>query len=152
MAKYGFFINNQCNGVAESEEEKNTLSAFKEGAVIKTLTEDQFNNVKNLKSTLTLNGENVEETFMDDAVYYNNASINAEEAKNEINELIQNRFLPQVTAYCLANPDDTYWADYKQKLEEVDIASLTFPLSYETFQEWFNNQSGYPSKSILQCP
>ena len=63
------------------------------------------------------------------------------------------RFL--IENWLAANPNAdnfAYWDDYKNKLIAVDVDSMSFPLSYETFQEWFNNQSGYPQKSPLQLP
>ena len=152
MARYAFFINNRCSALAESDEEKNILSGFKSGAVIKSITEDQFTNGKNFKSILILNGEHVEEEVSDDVLYLNNPTKDIEKSKKEIKDLIDCIFIPVLTHYCEANKNDTYWPDYKKKIEAVDVNSLSFPLEYETFQEWFNNQPNYPKKSLLQCP
>lgn len=152
MTRYAFFLNNQCNAVAESEAEKNILIGFRWGAVIKSITEDQFINAKNYKSLLILNGENIEEKFQEDRLYLNNPTKDVEISKKEITDLINFRYLPFLKNYCLANQNDTYWSDYKEKIQSINVDSLSFPLQYETFQEWFNNQPNYPKKSLLQCP
>jgi hypothetical protein len=152
MTRYAFFLNNQCTALAESEEEKNMLLGFRWGAVIKSITEDQFINAKNYKSLLILNGENIEEKFEEDRLYLNNPTKDVEISKKEITNLINVLYLPFLTNYCLANENDTYWTDYKEKIQSISVDSLSFPLEYETFQEWFNNQPNYPKKSLLQCP
>lgn len=152
MAKHGLFLNNGCVAIAETDEEKNNLSNFWLGATVKTLTDDQFNDAASLKSVLSLNEGTVISTIEDDKVWYNDSSVNVENAKTEIQNLINDRFLAKLSPYCYANPNDSYWADYKNKIEAVDVNSMSFPLSHETFQEWFNNQTGNPTKSILQCP
>ena len=84
MTRYAFFLNNQCTALAESEEEKNMLLGFRWGAVIKSITEDQFINAKNYKSLLILNGENIEEKFEEDRLYLNNPTKDVEISKKEI--------------------------------------------------------------------
>jgi hypothetical protein len=152
MTRYAFFLSNSCSALAESDEEKNILSAFRVGATVKIITETQFINAKNLKSILILNGENIEEVFADDKIYLNNPTKDVEEAKKEVDSLIKYHFLPLLEDYCSSNPNDTYWSNYLEKIKSIDVNSLSFPFNYETFQEWFNNQTNFPKKSLLQCP
>jgi len=154
MAKYGFFINNSCISIAESEEEKNFLSPLLIGSVVKTLTDEQFTNAKNYKSLLTLNNDAIEENFHM-FHYLNNSELDVEHEKSIIKHFIQKNALVKIKNWLSANrsaDNFSYWNDYKTKLESVDVDSISFPLSYETFQEWFNNQPGYPQKSPLQLP
>jgi len=154
MAKYGFFINNGCVSIAESEEEKNFLSTLLVGSVEKTLTDEQFNNAKNYKSYLVLNNDAVEEN-LHMVHYLNDPELNVEEEKARIKDFIQKNALVKINNWLSANPladNFSYWNDYKNKLEAVDVDSISFPLGYETFQEWFNNQTEHPQKSPLQLP
>jgi len=153
MSKYGFFYNNMIFAIAESEDEKNFLSSFIADSTVKTLTDEQFNNAKNYKSQLILDNNVVNENLiMYEAL--NGSSINEEKAKIHIKHLIKNH-LWKINGWLEANPTSdnfSYWNDYRSKLQEIDVDAMVFPLSFETFQEWFNNQSGYPQKSPLQLP
>ena len=130
MTKYAFFYENTCHAIAESDEEKNSLLKVNVDSVVKELTDTQFNDAKNLKTSLSLEGETVQETtwYSEDTPLLNDADVDSTTAKEQIKGLIDNLF----------------------KLNQVDVDSMNFPLSVETFQEWFNSQSGYPKKSILQ--
>ena len=154
MAKYGFFIDNKCVSIAETDEEKNFLSTLITGSVVKTLTDEQFTNSKNFKSYLFLNNDTVEEN-LHMVKYLNDSTLDVEEEKARIKDFIIKNALVRINNWLSANPSDdnfSYWNDYKNKLEAVDVDSLSFPLAYETFQEWFNNQSGHTQKSPLQLP
>lgn len=154
MEKYGFFIDNKCVSIAESEEEKNFLSLLISNGIIKNLTDAQFTNAKNYKSLLFLNNDTVEENMYLDK-YSNDPTLDVEDEKNRIKNFIKNEALSRIEDWLASNPNAdnfAYWDDYKNKLRAVDVDSMSFPLSYETFQEWFNNQSGYPQKSPLQLP
>ena len=154
MAKYGFFIDNNCVSIAETDEEKNFLSTLITGSVVKTLTDEQFTNSKNFKSYLFLNNDTVEEN-LHMVKYLNDSTLDVEEEKARIKDFIIKNALVRINNWLSANPSDdnfSYWNDYKNKLEAVDVDSLSFPLAYETFQEWFNNQSGHTQKSPLQLP
>ena len=50
----------------------------------------------------------------------------------------------------LKNNSSSEWTAYLNNLESVDIESLSYPI--DNFQKWFNNQSGFSSKSILELP
>ena len=50
------------------------------------------------------------------------------------------------------HPDLSIWQDYLSKLENIDLDSISFPLSSDSFQQWFNSQPGYPTKNIFQLP
>ena len=118
MERYAFFLNNRCNLLAESNEEKNILSGFRSGAVVKTITESQFLNARNLKSELILNEGIVEEVLIDDQLFLNNPEKNLQEAKDKIKNTIA-IFLPLLEQYCNSHENDTYWHDYKKKLEDI---------------------------------
>tara|TARA_R110000824_G_scaffold366126_1_gene554706 strand:+ start:117 stop:596 length:480 start_codon:yes stop_codon:yes gene_type:complete len=159
MTKYAFFYENTYHTLAESDEEKNYLSKFNIDAVVKELTDTQFNNAKNLKTSLSLEGETVQETafYSEDTPLLNDAEVDPTTAKEQIQSLIDNLFKPKLEMYLGVdlnkdNEDYSYWLDYNNKINQVSVDSMSFPLSVETFQEWFNSQSGYPTKSILQLP
>jgi hypothetical protein len=159
MTKYAFFYDNTCHAVAESEEEKNYLAKTNGDSVIKELTDTQFNDVKNLKTSLFLDGETINEKnfYYDGYLYLNDENVDTTTARAQIQGLINNLFKPKLTAYLQgtlnsSNDDYSYWQDYSNKINQVDVDSMNFPLSVETFQEWFNTQTGYPQKSILQLP
>jgi len=159
MTKYAFFYDNTCHAVAESEEEKNYLAKTNGDSVIKELTDTQFNDVKNLKTSLFLDGETINEKnfYYDGYLYLNDENVDTTTARSQIQGLINNLFKPKLTAYLQgtlnsSNDDYSYWQDYSNKINQVDVDSMNFPLSVETFQEWFNTQTGYPQKSILQLP
>ena len=48
--------------------------------------------------------------------------------------------------------DLSIWQDYLSKLQNIDVESISFPVSNNSFQQWFNSQSGHPSKNIFQLP
>lgn len=157
MTKYAFFYENTCHAIAESDEEKNSLLEVNVDSVVKELTDTQFNDAKNLKTSLFLEGETVNEKnfYYDDYIYLNDENVDTTTARSQIQGLIENIFKPKLSAYLDSNlnqdnEDYSLWLDYSNKINQVDVDSMTFPLSVETFQEWFNSQSGYPKKSILQ--
>jgi hypothetical protein len=153
MSKYGFFYNNIVFAIAESENEKIFLSDFISDSIVKPLTDEQFNNAKNFKSQLILDNEVVKENSMI-AQPLNDSSIIEELARVQIKDFIKNA-LYKINGWLDANPTNdnfTYWNDYKSKLQEVDVDAMVFPLGFETFQEWFCNQTGHPQKSHLQLP
>ena len=157
MTKYAFFYENTCHAIAESDEEKNSLLKVNVDSVVKELTDTQFNDAKNLKTSLSLEGETVQETtwYSEDTPLLNDADVDSTTAKEQIKGLIDNLFKPKLSAYLDSNQnqdneDYSLWLDYSNKINQVDVDSMNFPLSVETFQEWFNSQSGYPKKSILQ--
>jgi len=159
MTKYAFFNNASLAKVAESDQEKNKLIRYMPTATVKTLTEEQFNNAKYFKSNLNLDGDTVVETTLLPGMDLKNSTRTEEEIlslrqllKEDINLdlIILNNYLK--VPLNEQEEDYSYWADYKNKLENVDIDNVDLPLSHDTFQEWFNNQPNHPTKSILQLP
>ena len=69
-------------------------------------------------------------------------------SKEMFNDQLQNQ-INSVKAY-LRNNSSSEWTTYLNNLESVDIESLSYPI--DNFQKWFNNQSGFSSKSILELP
>jgi hypothetical protein len=154
MSKYGFFYDNTLYALAESDDEKNWLSTYIVGAVTKSISDLHFNNAKNYKSNLILNNDIVEENSFGFPPV-NNSETNFDEAKIIIKDLIERVYLFKINSWLRANKESShysYWNDYKTKLQAVDVDSITFPLTHETFIEWFTNQPNNPSKSPLQLP
>jgi len=152
--KYAFFYHNTCYAIAESEEEKDLLSLSIVDSILKTITDLQFENAKNYKSLLVLENDVVTEESLY-APLLNNSETDFDTAKSMIKLNINNIWLKKITTWLDANPQSehySYWEDYKIKLEAVDPDSISFPISHESFMEWFNNQTGNPTKSPLQLP
>jgi|DEB0MinimDraft_6_1074348.scaffolds.fasta_scaffold13338_2 hypothetical protein len=157
MTKYAFFYNNISFAIAESEEEKNLLSPAIPDSILKTITDSQFENVKNFKSKLKI----VDDTVLEESLSFvplNDSTKDIDHVKNEIFSH-RDECINRVSSWLEAHPNPNaeaeryaYWEDYKSKLESVDTDSMTFPLNYETFMEWFNSQPNYPTKSPLQLP
>lgn len=157
MTKYAFFYDNKSFAIAESEDEKNLLSPAIPDSILKTITDSQFENVKNFKSRLKIENDIVsEENLYITSLSDTNSDI--DHAKSQIQADL-NECKSRVSGWLNAhnNPDGeieryNYWKDYLTKLKTVDVESIVLPSAYETFMEWFNNQPDHPSKSPLQLP
>jgi len=152
--KYGFFYNNCSFAIAESEEEKNFLLPYLQDAIMKELTDSQFENVKNYKCRLVIQDDVIiEETLYQEAL--NNPASNFDHAKEVLKNEISNNLVPKINDWLKNNTESehhSYWTNYRNKLQEVDIDAINFPINHETFMEWFNNQTDNPTKSPLQLP
>lgn len=157
MTKYAFFYNNISFSIAESEEEKNLLSPALPDSTLKTITDSQFENVKNFKTKLKI----VDDVVVEESLSFVPLNDSTKDIDHVKNEIFTHRAecINRVSSWLEAHPNPNaeaeryaYWEDYKSKLQSVDTDSMTFPLDYETFMEWFNNQPNYPTKSPLQLP
>lgn len=152
--KYGFFYNNCSFAIAESEEEKNFLLPYLQDAIMKELTDSQFENVKNYKCRLVIQDDVIiEETIYQQAL--NDPASNFDNTKEVLKEQIYNNWVKKINDWLENNTESehhSYWTNYRNKLQEVDIDAINFPINYETFMEWFNNQTDNPTKSPLQLP
>jgi len=152
--KYGFFYNNCSFAIAESEEEKNFLLPYLQDAIMKELTDSQFENVKNYKCRLVIQDDVIiEETLYQEAL--NNPASNFDHVKEVLKEQIYSHWVKKINDWLKNNTESehhSYWTNYRNKLQEVDIDAINFPINHETFMEWFNNQTDNPTKSPLQLP
>ena len=152
--KYGFFYNNYSFAIAESEEEKQFLLPYLSDSIIKELTDSQFENVKNYKCKLFIQDDAIiEETIPQDLL--NHPATDFDHAKLVLENEVHRNWVLKIDEWLKNNSESehhSYWTNYRNKLTEVDFDSLSFPLEYESFMEWFNNQTDNPTKSPLQLP
>lgn len=153
--KYGFFFNNYVYSIAESEEEKNFLLPYLKDAILKELTDSQFENAKNYKCRLAIQDNAViEETLvLHDPL--NSSTADFDHARSVLANEVHHNWVAKIDGWLKNNLESehhSYWTNYRNKLTEVDFDSLSFPLEYESFMEWFNNQTDNPTKSPLQLP
>ena len=157
MAKHAIF--NQSGNflhLAESDDEKNSLSNKVWPAYLtKEISDQLFEDVANSQKFLALDGDSMTETenaipsgdpvFADETV--ENQKINFTDSIKSQISLIEDFIDTNPT-----HSDLSIWQDYLSKLESIKIDSISFPVSNNSFQQWFNSQPGYPSKNIFQLP
>ena len=155
MAKYGIFFENVCLKIATDENNRDYLMARIKYSVAKEITDEQFNAVGNDRMNLHLDDDgNILATSRTNSL--------SEAGGIETGVTDQAAFCQEIIdfqssllkSYMRSNqgqPDFDIWQDYQNKLNEVDVTTMTFPME-QTFQEWFNSQEGYPQKFILQLP
>ena len=139
----GYFLK-----LAESDSEKNSLSG--PTLTAKSITDTLFTEIAEGKKTVSLSGDTVSETSSGTDF----ASESAADQKLIFQECIADQ-KKQVENFIESNSghsDLATWQTYLSKLNEVDVESISFPVSNNSFQNWFNSQSGYPSKNIFQLP
>src|SRR5210317_1356114 len=152
--KYGFFYNNYSFAIAESEEEKQFLLPYLSDSIIKELTDSQFENVKNYKCRLFIQDDAIIEETIHQGLL-NNPATDFDHAKLVLENEVHHNWIFKIDQWLKNNSESehhSYWTNYRNKLHEVDFDTLSFPLEYESFMEWFNNQTDNPTKSPLQLP
>jgi len=152
MARHGIF--NELGSLlylAESDAEKNSLSNRSWPAYPTSEISDQlFEDVAHLQKRITLEDGSVVET----ATNYSFATLTAEEQSAEITQKVADQS-ESIELFIASNPDNeelSIWQDYLSKLEAIDVDTLDLPISNNSFQQWFNQQPGYPQKKFLQLP
>ena len=152
MARHAIF--NELGNVlylAESDAEKNNLSNKAWPAYPTAEISDQlFDDVAHLQKIITLQDGSVVET----ATNYSFATLTAEEQSSEITKKVADQS-DSIKLFISSNPDNEelpIWQDYLSKLEAIDVDTLDLPISNNSFQQWFNQQPGYPQKKFLQLP
>ncbi len=139
MAKYIIFTNdNSFFKIAPTEAIKDQMmNQLIDGIAVEANDSDWSGVASMIKNVALQDGS---------LVYEDNLDHNL--SKEMFNDQLQNQ-INSVKAY-LRNNSSSEWTTYLNNLESVDIESLSYPI--DNFQKWFNNQSGFSSKSILELP
>jgi len=139
MAKYIIFTNNNdFFKIASTEAIKDQmLNQLINGVAVEANDSDWSDVASMIKNVTLQDGSLVYEDNLDHFL-----------SKEMFNESLQNQ-INSVKLY-LKNNSSSEWTAYLNNLESVDIESLSYPI--DNFQKWFNNQSGFSSKSILELP
>ena len=152
MAKHAIF--NQSGSflhLAESDSEKDSLIANSYPTYsTKEISDQLFTDVANGQKFISLDGDSITETAREVSL----ADETAEEQKKDFQEEIESQ-ISKVESFISSNPthsDLSIWQDYLSKLKNINVESISFPVSNNSFQQWFNSQSGYPTKNIFQLP
>ena len=137
MAKYIIFTNNNdFFKIASTEAIKDQmLNQLINGVAVEANDSDWSDVASMIKNVTLQDGSLVYEDNLDHFL-----------SKEMFNESLQNQ-INSVKLY-LKNNSSSEWTAYLNNLESVDIESLSYPI--DNFQKWFNNQSGFSSKSILE--
>ena len=139
MAKYIIFTNNNdFFKIASTEAIKDQMLNQLINGVAVEANDSDWSDVASMIKNVTLQDGSL--------VYEDN--LNHFLSKEMFNESLQNQ-INSVKLY-LKNNSSSEWTAYLNNLESVDIESLSYPI--DNFQKWFNNQSGFSSKSILELP
>ena len=139
MAKYIIFTNdNSFFKIAPTEAIKDQMmNQLIDGIAVEANDSDWSGVASMIKNVALQDGSLVYEDNLDHFL-----------SKEMFNESLQNQ-INSVKLY-LKNNSSSEWTAYLNNLESVDIESLSYPI--DNFQKWFNNQSGFSSKSILELP
>lgn len=139
MAKYILFTNNNdFFKIASTEAIKDQMMNQLINGIAVEANDSDWSGVASMTKNVTLQDGSL--------VYEDNLDHNL--SKEMFNDQLQNQ-INFVKAY-LKNYSSSEWTTYLNNLESVDIESLSFPI--DNFQKWFNSQSGFSSKSILELP
>mgnify|MGYP003128796876 CR=1 FL=1 len=139
MAKYIIFTNdNSFFKIASTEAIKDQMLNQLINGVAVEANDSDWSGVASMIKNVTLQDGSL--------VYEDNLDHNL--SKEMFNDQLQNQ-INSVKAY-LRNNSSSEWTAYLNNLESIDIESLSYPI--DNFQKWFNNQSGFSSKSILELP
>tara|TARA_R100001086_G_C11738287_1_gene231717 strand:- start:132 stop:608 length:477 start_codon:yes stop_codon:yes gene_type:complete len=158
MAKHAIF--NQSGDflhLAESDSEKDSLSNKVWPAYLtKEISDQLFEDVANSQKFLKLESDN-SMTETENAVpsgdpIFENETV--ENQKTHFTDTIKSQIslIEDFININSTHSDLSIWQDYLSKLESINIDSISFPVSNNSFQQWFNSQPGYPSKNIFQLP
>jgi hypothetical protein len=152
MSKWVIFRNNQVFKLASTDAIKDSFVEAAGGGsdtVAKTVTDTQWDDISWGIKDCTLSNDAISIT---DKVLEQASDITAEQKlaseKACFQEEIDNQ-IALIDAY-LENNTSTDWTNYKANLNSIDVSTVTFPV--DSFQKWFNSQSGFSSKSILELP
>lgn len=152
MAKHAIF--NQTGdflNLAESDSEKDSLIAYSYPThSTKEISDQLFADVANSQKFISLDGDSITETTRDVAFTDETAEEQKKNFEHEIGQQI-NRVENFISNHS-THSDLSIWQDYLSKLQNIDVESISFPVSNNSFQQWFNSQSGHPSKNIFQLP
>jgi len=154
MAKYFIFhTDGSFGGVASNETQRDYLLTLTEdgnGTAV-TPTDAQWN--ANLGDTKSYRYENSAIVEYDNDNYYAKLSDETDdEASARWLDLFKKDLQSQkdrVSKY-LKNNTSSEWAAYLTNLNSVDPSTVSLPI--DSFQKWFNSQSGFSSLSIKELP
>ena len=156
MAKYFVFhTDGTLCGLASDETKRDYFLKFTENGngTAKTPTDAQWTKCHEDTKRYTLENDTITEYTLD-RYESNRTEINeTDDERNarwlaDFKEDLQEQ-KDRVAAY-LANTTDSAWSAYQTNLNSVDPSTVTFPI--DSFQKWFNSQSGFSSLSIKELP
>ena len=139
MAKhYIFDSENKLHKLAPTDALKDHHLLLLNGGKSKEANDSDYANVANQTKKAVLDGDNV--VISDEESWSHTKEGFEKEIANQLH--LVNDFL--------SNSNDSEWTQYRNNLQSIDTSTLTFPI--DNFQVWFNSQSGFSSKSILELP
>lgn len=144
MAKHAIFLNNSLFKIASTDASKDDILSRWIGTVAKSVTDSEYTNLREKKSTATLSGDTVTHTSL---LGDGDSAFSTSQAVFEI-ELADAKELVELF---LQSNTDSGWSNYLNQLNAIDVSTITFPLA-NTFDGWFIAQSGHEDKSILELP
>ena len=138
-------------GLAKTESLRDHFVNHYENAQAREITEDKWVSASQDTITLMLVNGNIDE--LPNQIYDSNREGETDEQKNQrwidtFNAEVANQI--QLCEDYLSGITDADWQSYLDNLKSVDVASVTFPI--DSFQKWFNSQSGFSQKSIWELP
>jgi outer membrane protein OmpA-like peptidoglycan-associated protein len=163
MSKYIIFAeaNSEADKIAETEADKNYFEKMFSGCIVKTVADDSADfaavktgaKIAKIDASETLSFvDNVEKfrtsTTMTDVDSGEEITFTDDEAN--VKAALQShidRHKEAVKAY-LDNNTDANWQTYYDKLDALNVSSITLPID-KPFQQWFQEQDGVPNLSIL---
>lgn len=155
MAKWAIFTGQgQIFRLASDDATKDSFLPFGgESAVAKQVTDSEWNSIAAQNKTVSLvNGSiQIQDKNLDTPsrpVDLSAEEILAAEKVNFENQIKDQKI--RIEEYLSANPNDTVWVNYLNNLNSIDVSTVTFPV--DSFQQWFNSQSGFSTKNILELP
>tara|TARA_Y100000004_G_scaffold28425_1_gene29193 strand:+ start:18 stop:476 length:459 start_codon:yes stop_codon:yes gene_type:complete len=138
-------------GLAKTESLRDHFLNHYDGSVSKEIAEDKWTSAAQNTITLILENDTIQEYSTE--TYDTNRDGESDEERNQ---RWQDTFrqehedqIRRVKDY-LDGITDAEWEGYLNNLNSVDISTVTFPI--DSFQKWFNSQSGYSQKSIWELP
>jgi hypothetical protein len=155
MAKWAIFTSQgQIFRLASDDTTKDSFLPFGgESAVAKQVTDSEWNSIAAQNKIVSLvNGSiQIQDPSLDTPS--RPVDLSAEEILTSEKVGFENQIKDQkikIEEYLSANPNDTVWVNYLNNLNSIDVSTVTFPV--DSFQKWFNSQSGFSTKNILELP
>jgi len=121
-----------------------------EGSVAKEINDSQWNDIASNTKIVSLvnNSVQIEEPSMTRPTGFTAEQV-AAISKTNFEYIIKDQ-KTIIQEYLDLNPGDSEWINYLNNLNSIDVSTVTFPI--DSFQQWFNSQSGFSTKNILELP
>ena len=147
MAKWAIFVNNNLFKLAATDAIKDDfVIRGGDNTVAKTVTDTQWNDISWENKFVELSNDAM--SFTDKVADPDSPATTSAEDEEHFQGCLDKQ-IEAVEEY-LANNTSTEWTSYLNNLKSIDVSSVTLPV--DNFQKWFNSQSGFSSKSILELP